>query len=184
MPVSQEENIRRQRRKGSYHLVASKNRLPKDLEEDEDDMLFQHLTRIPARLKRVDQNEVGIQEAKKKLFRDMGKTGGDTTTLEFQQALELLTKLYDPTTFDARKKPSRSSSSSGRKSKQLEQPLEFEGMWISLSRPNFAACLGQNENEEYLYTLGRMSFGTFGLYDSLQFRIDDSTHSLATAYIL
>jgi hypothetical protein len=152
-----EENLRRQRRKGAYHLVASKNRLPKDLEEEEDyDILFQHLIRIPPGIKHHDQTQRWIQEAKKKLFRDMAKTGGDTTTPEFLQALELLTKLYDPTKFDARKRPDRS----GRNISGNDEPLQMEGMWITLSPPHFSACLGTNKDEEYLYTLGRMSFGT------------------------
>jgi hypothetical protein len=165
--LDREENLRRQRRKGAYHLVASKNRLPKDLEEEEEDydILFQHLTRIPPGIKNPDQKQRWIQEAKKKLFRDMAKTGGDTTTPEFLQALELLTKLYDHTKFDARKKPERrpssSSSSSGRKISGKAEPLQMEGMWITLSPPHFSACLGTNKDEEYLYTLGRMSFGTW-----------------------
>jgi hypothetical protein len=164
--LDREENLRRKRRKGAYHLVASKNRLPKDLEEEEEDydILFQHLTRIPPGIKNPDQRQRRIQEAKTKLFRDMAKTGGDTTTPEFLQALELLTKLYDHTKFDARKKPeqrpSSSSSSSGRKIIGKAERLQMEGMWITLSPPHFSACLGTNKDEEYLYTLGRMSFGT------------------------
>jgi hypothetical protein len=149
-----EERLRRQRRKGSYHLVASKNKLPKDLEEDEDDMLFRHLTAMPPGLRRPDQNQLSIQEAKKRLFREIASSGGDTTTAGFQAALDMLTKLYDPTKFDARKKPS-----STRSSIQKDQPLQLEGMWITLSRPNFSECLGQNPMDEYMYTLGRMSFG-------------------------
>jgi hypothetical protein len=152
-----EERLRRQRRKGSYHLVASKNKLPRDLEEDEDDMLFRHLTAVPlGGLRLSDQNQLSIQEVKKRLFREIASSGGDTATAGFQAALDMLTKLYDPTKFDARKKPSRSST---RSSIQKDQPLQLEGMWITLSRTNFSECLGQNPMDEYMYTLGRMSFG-------------------------
>ena len=161
------ERLRRQRRKGSYHLVASKNKLPKDLDEDEDDMLFKHLTAIPPGLRR-DEKQISIQQAKKRLFKEIAKTGGDTTTVEFLAALEELTKMYDPTKFDARKKPPRRSRSSrtnstrrssSSSSSSSSKGLEIEGMWITLSKPNYSDCLGKTEKEEYLYTLGRMSFG-------------------------
>ena len=159
--LSGEEQLRRSRRKDSYHLVASKNKLPKDLDEtdEEEDILFQHLTKISSSssqrrrsskdldLQRSLKLRDDIQQAKKRLFRDIAKSGGDTTTQEFHDTLDTLLKLYDPTQFDARKILKKTKTTT------------LEGMWITLSKPNFIGCLGQNSNDEYMYTLGRMSFG-------------------------
>ena len=38
---------------------------------------------------------------------------------------------------------------------------KLEGMWMTMSKPNFADQIGTNDNEEFLYTLGRMSFDMF-----------------------
>lgn len=151
--LTEEERLRRQRRKGSYHLVASKNKLPTDVEEEEDDMLFRHLTAIPRspRNTRGQKQKLMIQEAKKRLFREIARSGGGTTTDEFRGALNMLSKLYDPTTFDARKKPPSSPHN--------DHPVKLEGMWITLSKPSFSQCLGQTPDDNYMYTLGRMSFG-------------------------
>ena len=37
----------------------------------------------------------------------------------------------------------------------------IEGMWLTLSKPNFFGKLGQNDNGDPMYTLGRMSFDMF-----------------------
>ena len=158
--ITREERLRRQRRKESYHLVAYKNKLPKDLEEDEDDMMFNHLTSIPKQKLRSDAaRQYQIRDAKRRFFLEIARNVGDTTTQEFQDALDSLTKLYDPNDFDARTKRVSSSSSSSSSTK-----LQLEGMWISLTKPKFTNCFGNNQRNECLYKLGRMSFGMISIY--------------------
>jgi hypothetical protein len=41
------------------------------------------------------------------------------------------------------------------------QPHALEGVWLTVSKPNYSECLGQNSEGEYMYTLGRMSFDMF-----------------------
>lgn len=40
-------------------------------------------------------------------------------------------------------------------------PYEIDGTWLTLSRPTYTECQGKNHNDEYLYSLGRMSFDMF-----------------------
>mmetsp|Transcript_14131 Transcript_14131/g.32802 ORF Transcript_14131/g.32802 Transcript_14131/m.32802 type:complete len:772 (-) Transcript_14131:500-2815(-) len=40
-------------------------------------------------------------------------------------------------------------------------PDSIDGMWLTLSKPNFFGKLGENDNGDPLYTLGRMSFDMF-----------------------
>jgi hypothetical protein len=138
--VDQEELERRSRRKSSYHLVASRNRLPVDHDDQEDDYMFKYLLEPAAK-------NYDLFEAKRDFLRTIAATAGDTSDPSFHKSLDRLIKVSQ-TSFDARARPSRSSSSP-----------QMEGMWISLSQPQFTQCLGRNENNELLYTLGRMTFG-------------------------
>jgi hypothetical protein len=156
--MTESENAMRNRRKGSYHLVSSRNKLPTDPEEEDEDQLFRFLTSTSNKMLRQTENFLLIQGNKAQLLRELASSGGDTTTQAFQDALGMLTKVYDPTHFDARKIPSRPSSSS-RKRNENRSP-QMEGMWIDVTKPKFSGSLGMNENHDYLYTLGRMSFGT------------------------
>jgi hypothetical protein len=140
--VDESERIRRTRRKGSYHLLASKNRLPADTDDREEDYMFKYLIE-PSRRKE------NILAAKRAFLGDIATSGGDTTTTSFQRSLEQLVQLSrGERSFDARRKPSNSS-----------QSPKMEGMWISLSKPQFSDSIGMNEHSEQMYTLGRMSFG-------------------------
>jgi len=156
-----EQEERRARRKGSYHLVASKNQLVENPEDEEDDFLFNFLIQPPPVANRREQ----IQQAKTQLIRSLAKNGGDVSTPEFQTSLDNLTKLYDVSSFDARKLPPRPSRKSrGGSYFKREQPSStpvVEGMWISLQKPRFQDCVGVNQDGYTQYTLGRMSFDKF-----------------------
>lgn len=160
--LSNEEQIRRERRKGSYHLVASRNKLPRpdDPVEEEEDMLFKFLTEMSPDKSISAGKQLQIQEAKKQLIRDLAKSQGDVTTPGFCAALEQLTKLYDPFMFDARKLPKKPHKHSSRK-KSISWEPQLEGMWITLSKPRFDGCLGSNAHRQWMYSLGRMSFDMF-----------------------
>jgi hypothetical protein len=157
MTNEETEDLRRHRRKGSYHLVSSKNRLPTDPDEEEEDQLFNYLTTSSNRRLRKAENFLLVQGTKAQLLRELACSGGDTTSAAFHDVLDRLTKIYDPSHFDARKLPSRPSKNS------MQQPIQMEGMWIDLSKPKFGDRFGINDNRDYMYTLGRMSFGTYSL---------------------
>lgn len=141
-----EESERRYRRKGSYHLVGSKNRLPPEPDEQDYDYLFQYL------LDGSKQNRK-LLAAKRAFLQDLAQSEGDTSTESFHRALDnlILASGEEGLKFDARAKLPKSSD----KSPQLD------GMWLSLSKPMFSDCLGFNSRNEPLYTLGRMAFDIF-----------------------
>ena len=77
------------------------------------------------------------------------KTGGDTTTAEFQNCLEQLRSVY-------------ACRKTGDANTSRDDPAEcIDGTWLALSKPTFSECQGRNENGEYMYSLGRMSFDMF-----------------------
>jgi len=170
-PLSDAEKLRRSRRKGSYHLVASRNKLPSNPEDEEEDMLWRYLTEEETCARHANasfnrKQQMLVNQAKKELLRELGRSHGDTTTPKFQAALEDLVVLYKEATpptssrfFDARERPHKPTS----KNYDPTKP-QMEGMWITLSKPQWSGCLGMKEDEterNFLYTLGRMSFDMF-----------------------
>lgn len=150
------EDLRRNRRKGSYHLVSSRNRLPTDPGEEEEDQLFNYLTSTSSnRSLRKTENSLLLQVTKAELLRELAGSSGDTTSAAFHDVLNRLTKICDPSNFDARKLPKRPSKNSS------QQRIQIEGMWIDLSKPKFKDRIGINDDRDYMYTLGRMTFGTY-----------------------
>lgn len=162
VPLSPEETLRRTRRKGSYHLIASRNKLPHpdDPEEEEDDMLFQFLTARSLSSETAPDREKVILQAKSDLLRDLASSSGDTLTSGFKRSLEQLVDLYDHRTFDARKVPPPSLSERNKPNADNVSP-QLDGMWLTLSVPQFQDCLGFNKDRQLQYTLGRMSFDMF-----------------------
>jgi hypothetical protein len=139
------ENLRN--KKEAYHIIASKNDFKAAVEEDDLDTLMGYIVNTDP-----SEKEAGffVKRAKLALLQELAKTGGDTTTPAFKQCLEQLTLWNSLDGFDARKKPSR-----------RDESAKLEGTWITLSKPQFSECLGTTENEEFLYSLGRMSFDMF-----------------------
>jgi hypothetical protein len=74
---------------------------------------------------------------------------GDTNTSAFNDSLQLLMDHY------------RSITITHPKTEQQEHPMTVEGMWLSLTKPTFFDCLGENDAGDPMYTLGRMSFDMF-----------------------
>jgi hypothetical protein len=121
------EYEKRDRRKSSYHLVASKNKLPSEPEDLEDDPLYEYLLSTTPRAEwGVSSGSCNprVQELKRRLILELARSEGDPETPAFQSVLKELTSVEDPvTSFDARKKPKKEANGSG-----------IEGMWINLSK--------------------------------------------------
>ena len=100
-----------------------------------------------------------LQHTKTALLNALQMTGGDVTTEPFLFALKRLRGLYKRSGLDCRRRVV--SSSSTVVDETAGATPQLEGMWLTLSRPNFHDCLGLNEQREYMYTLGRMSFGMY-----------------------
>ena len=88
---------------------------------------------------------------KERLIDRLQKTGGDTTTDDFQRCLEQLKYVY------AHRKTDNASTTTN----QSPASVYIDGTWLTLSKPTFSECQGRNENGEYMYTLGRMTFDMF-----------------------
>lgn len=137
-PIDPAERIRRRHRKDAFHLAASRNRMLGDPEDLEYDYTFNYLTSPTPGMGPL------IAQTKSDLIKELATTGGDVKTARFLELMDRLTHLYDPSTFDARQ---RSEDNAG-----------VDGMWFTLSRPNYPGCIGTNSDGCYLYTLGHMSF--------------------------
>ena len=83
---------------------------------------------------------------------------GDVTTKRFTSSLEVLSRFYNASGRDARVNPwgGGGSTIGGPAGADL-----LEGSWLNISRPNYVECLGQNAENDFMYTLGRMSFDIF-----------------------
>jgi hypothetical protein len=101
--------------------------------------------------------EIHIVENRKRYLLDaLADAHGETSSPKFLKAVDELVQahkrfhnLYRGSTFDVRKDPCDGT------------PHPLEGIWLTVSKPNYSECLGQNSDGEYMYTLGRMSFDMF-----------------------
>eukprot|EP00522_Entomoneis_paludosa_P017925 CAMPEP_0172440088 /NCGR_PEP_ID=MMETSP1065-20121228/855_1 /TAXON_ID=265537 /ORGANISM="Amphiprora paludosa, Strain CCMP125" /LENGTH=677 /DNA_ID=CAMNT_0013188869 /DNA_START=212 /DNA_END=2245 /DNA_ORIENTATION=- len=110
-----------------------------------------------------------IDDARDGILHRLAITGGDVISdPEFLKHLDLLKQCYASTKGDTRIADGNASS---------------EGMWLTLTKPTYFANLGNNDDGDPMYTLGRMSFDMFsptrlvcslqGNFNSVE-RIEDS----------
>ena len=98
---------------------------------------------------------------------------GDVQDKRFLSALEILSNFYKTSGRDARVSPWSGRRGSdpgidggeyGYSGNEIGGPTSFdlfEGYWVNMSRPNYVECLGTNLENDFMYTLGRMSFDMF-----------------------
>jgi hypothetical protein len=84
---------------------------------------------------------------------------GDTNDKRFLSSLEILTRFYKSTGRDARVNPwnARRITDDGYETGGPIASDLLEGSWVNMSRPNYVECLGKNKENDFMYTLGRMS---------------------------
>ena len=143
-----QERLREKRwRRNRYHLVASQC---KNSVDDEDSYLHHILES-----QRGSQSPISASahDTKMRLLHELAVDHGDTQGDGFRRTLDELTDLHTLADWDARDDPKLGGMSTDR-------PI-LEGTWITLSKPNFQGCLGQNSHGEYLYSLGRMAWDMF-----------------------
>ena len=147
------ERLRRRQRKDAFHLAASHNRMdPEDLDYD---YTFNYLMGRTGRRRSEgggDPERDG-NDTKARLIRELAATGGDVTTPVFQQLLESIVGRYDAAGFDARTRPRSQGPDASERC--------LEGMWLTLSKPNYPGCLGRHQSGGYLYSLGHMTMNAF-----------------------
>jgi len=87
---------------------------------------------------------------------------GDVESNDFKTKVDLLEKKFLRTELDTRM-ISKHDQTDGFLNSVSETSVatSIEGMWLTLSKPNFFGKLGENDNGDPMYTLGRMSFDMF-----------------------
>ena len=81
--------------------------------------------------------------ARESLLQELAVSGGETSSDKFQAALQILQQHQQQ---QQQQQSSRNTTS-------------HAGLWLTLTKPTFFDCLGDNDQGDPLYTLGRMSFG-------------------------
>jgi hypothetical protein len=87
-----------------------------------------------------------VTTARDGILQALAIAGGDVTSPKFQSCLQTLESYFNLTGVDTRSSSSRVAS---------------EGLWLTLTKPSFYANLGENDQGDPMYTLGRMSFDMF-----------------------
>lgn len=157
--------LQRRRRKNTYHLSASLCSRHFDTQDEEPDFYASILNKFTgmkvrkSRSRVVSKRRLAIDKAKQDLVAALASSGGDPKkNKDFQSALKQLQRWNPPKSFDASRSPSPYCHDPPRNKSSMPK---LEGMWMTMSKPNFADQIGTNDNEEFLYTLGRMSFDMF-----------------------
>jgi len=99
-----------------------------------------------------------LKRCKAKLLKTLAAADGETTCPKVRAAVEELREVYKITSVDCREDPTAAEHC-------------LDGVWLTMSKPNYPECIGKNEAGEYMYTLGRMSFDMFrptGIVCSIQ----------------
>jgi hypothetical protein len=87
-----------------------------------------------------------VTTARDGILQALAIAGGDVTSPKFQSCLQTLESSFNLTGVDTRSSRSR---------------IATEGLWLTLTKPSFYANLGDNDQGDPMYTLGRMSFDMF-----------------------
>jgi hypothetical protein len=134
-------------------LLAEKNRL------SEENEIFQMVASPRDWVKKSIRSE---------LIDALGSGKGDVKDKRFLSVLDILSNFYKTSGRDARVSPWSGSGFDGGKYKynggEVGGPTScdfYEGHWVNMSRPNYIECLGENGDNDFMYTLGRMSFDMF-----------------------
>jgi hypothetical protein len=108
--------------------------------QDEDEPVV--VTRIPRIPRPITSN---AEIARDGVLHSLAISQGDVDSDKFKMALKPLLQYFSQQSVDTRHLQNQS----------------IEGQWLSLSKPSYFASLGDNDNGDPMYTLGRMSFDMF-----------------------
>jgi hypothetical protein len=89
----------------------------------------------------------GLVSARDGILHALAITQGDVDSENFKSALNPLLNHFSQQELDTRPHSTGTDS--------------VDGMWLTLSKPTYFGCLGENDNGDPLYTLGRMTFDMF-----------------------
>lgn len=89
-----------------------------------------------------------ILSSRDAVLHSLAVSQGDVDSPKFAQAIDPLLKYFSQQELDTRPHLINKSES-------------VDGMWLTLSKPSYFGCLGENDNGDPMYTLGRMAFDMF-----------------------
>lgn len=105
---------------------------------------------VPAVLPTTLTMTAAVQEARDGMLIALAVSGGDTDTPQFRDCLSVLQD-----SFLERRRAAAAAA-------DLDLPYaDHEGTWLSLTKPTFFGCLGENDQNDPMYTIGRMTFDMF-----------------------
>lgn len=90
---------------------------------------------------------VEVLSARDSVLQTLAISQGDVESEKFKSALPPLLKYFSQKELDTRP--------------HLDGSESVDGMWLSLTKPTFFGCLGENDAGDPMYTLGRMAFDMF-----------------------
>lgn len=103
-----------------------------------------------------------IEKARDDILRVLAISDGDSESEDFKKKVDPLEKHFLGREIDTRAISVPSNRGTLASSASASSAAEsINGMWLTLSKPNFFGKLGQNDNGDPMYTLGRMSFDMF-----------------------
>ena len=124
---------------------------PAIIEGDEDSS---HAKCIPSEISHVSKRRRArtrspqVVAARSGVLHRLAVTGGDVVDdAEFLEHLEILTHYFESTGVDTRY--------------ETDNQTTVEGKWLTLTKPTYFGNLGNNDDGDPMYTLGRMSFDMF-----------------------
>jgi hypothetical protein len=85
--------------------------------------------------------------ARDSVLHSLAITQGDVDSPKFKTSLDPLLNHFSQQDLDTRP--------------HLTGVDSVDGMWLTLSKPSYFGCLGENDNGDPMYTLGRMTFDMF-----------------------
>jgi hypothetical protein len=90
-----------------------------------------------------------IEAIRDEILDTLRRNGGVLEDPTLKTGLSILESYYLSSDFDARRADT------------AEFPYDINGTWLTLSRPTYTECQGKNQSDEFLYSMGRMSFDMF-----------------------
>lgn len=121
--------------------LANRQRDQVHVVEDEEETVCHAISKPMSPL---SQNVQSMRDA---VLHSLAVTQGDVDSEKFKIALDPLLKYFAQEEMDSTLHYTGDSS--------------VDGMWLQLSKPNYFGSLGENDNGDPMYTLGRMSFDMF-----------------------
>jgi hypothetical protein len=111
-----------------------------EVEEEEEDDEIMHDVHVHTF---ENCNKYTIEAVKMQMIDDLRKSGGSSDTPTFSECVSILQHYYE-----------RSGVSN-------TKPDDLVGNWVVLTKPTYSECLGHNQKNEPLYSLGRISFDMY-----------------------